>query len=552
MTKQQSCVGASSHETVNWQSINWVKCHREVKRLQTRIVKATQEGRHSKVKSLQWLLTHSFSAKALAVKRVTENHGKKTSGVDGVIWSTSNAKCNAILSLSKRDYRSRPLKRVSIPKANGKMRPLGIPTMKDRAMQALYLQALSPISETLADPNSYGFRPERSTADAIEHCFCILARKDAAQWVLEGDIKGCFDNISHDWLLTHVPIDKVILQKWLKAGYLDKQTLYPTKAGTPQGGIISPTLANLVLDGLQDLLTQTFYRTTVESRMVNPKVSLVRYADDFIITGCSKELLELEVKPLVKAFMKIRGLELSPEKTRITHIEEGFDFLGQNIRKYDDKLLIKPAKKSVKAFLSKVREIVKSHKTVKQGHLIKMLNPVIKGWTDYHRHIVAGEIFGLVDSQIWKLLWRWAKRRHPNKGSRWIRARYFKTVGNRHWVFAADTKEILPNGKWKLVCLRSASDTRIRRHTKVRAAANPFDSEWDGYFDQRLGYKMHQSLTGRKKLLNLWWSQDKQCPICHLKITTESGWETRRIVSRLEGGKDTATNLILVHPNCYK
>jgi RNA-directed DNA polymerase len=552
MTEQKyDCAGASSHETVDWNSIDWAKCHREVKRLQMRIVKATREGRHNKVKSLQWLLTHSFSAKALAVKRVTENHGKKTSGVDKVLWSTPNAKSNAILSLSRRGYQSLPLKRIMIPKANGKMRPLGVPTMKDRAMQALYLQALAPVSETLADPNSYGFRPERATADAIEHCFCILARHDAAQWVLEGDIKGCFDNISHDWLLTHVPMDRVILQNWLKAGYLDRQTLFPTKAGTPQGGIISPTLANLALDGLQNLLTNTFYRTSVKGKMVNPKVKLVRYADDFIITGCSKELLEQEVKPLVEAFMKTRGLELSPEKTRITPIEKGFDFLGQNIRKYDGKLLIKPAKKNVKAFLTKVREIVKSHKTVEQRHLIKILNPVIEGWVNYHRHIVAGEIFKSVDSQIWRLLWRWAKRRHPNKGSRWIRAKYFKTVGNRHWVFAADTGDILPSGKPRYVSLRSATEIRIRRHTKIRAEANPFDAEWDSYFDQRLGYKMHQSLTGRKRLLKLWWNQDKQCPLCHLKITTKSGWETRRIMSRLEGGKDGVRNLILVHPNCH-
>jgi len=426
MTTQRLCAGAPSHGTVDWHSIDWAKCHREVRRLQARIVKATQEGRHGKVKALQWLLTHSFSAKALAVKRATENQGRKTPGVDKKIWSTPEAKGKAMLSLKRRGYQPLPLRRVYIPKANGKMRPLGIPSMKDRAMQALHLQALAPVSETIADRNSYGFRPERSTADAIEQCFCALGRRDAAEWILEGDIKGCFDNISHDWLIANVPMDKAILRKWLKAGYVDRQALFPTEAGTPQGGIISPTLANLTLDGLEDLLAKTFYRTSVKGRMANPKVRLVRYADDFIITGCSKELLEREVKPLVEDFLKTRGLELSQEKTRITHIEEGFDFLGQNIRKYDGKLLIKPAKKNVKAFLTKVREIVKAHKTAKQADVIKMLNPVIKGWADYHRHIVASEVFSSVDSQIWRLLWRWAKRRHPNKGARWIRAQYFK------------------------------------------------------------------------------------------------------------------------------
>lgn len=552
MTTQQPCAGAPSHGTVDRHSIDWAKCHREVRRLQARIVKATQEGRHGRVKALQWLLTHSFSAKALAVKRVTENQGRKTPGVDGKIWSTPEAKAKAMLSLKRRGYKPLPLRRVSIPKANGKVRPLGIPTMKDRAMQALHLQALVPVSETKGDRNSYGFRPERSTADAIEQCFCALGRRDAAEWILEGDIKGCFDNISHDWLIANVPVDKAVLRKWLKAGYVDRQALFPTVAGTPQGGIVSPTLANLTLDGLEDLLARTFYRTSVKGRMVNPKVRLVRYADDFIITGCSKELLELEVKPVVEDFLKARGLELSQEKTRITHIEEGFDFLGQNIRKYDGKLLIKPAKKNVKAFLTKVREIVKAHKTAKQADVIKMLNPVIKGWADYHRHIVASETFNSVDSQVWRLLWRWAKRRHPNKGARWIRAHYFKTAGGRSWVFAVDTGETLPNGQPKRIELRRAGDTPIRRYTKIRAEANPFAPEWDTYFEQRLGLKMAVSLAGRKKLLRLWRDQNGECPICNLRITAESGWHTRRILSRLAGGKDTPSNLIMVHPACHR
>jgi RNA-directed DNA polymerase len=551
MTTQHICAGASSHGTVDWHSIDWAKCHREVRRLQARIVKATQEGRHGKVKSLQWLLTHSFSARALAVKRVTENQGRKTPGVDKNVWSTPEAKGKAMLSLKRRGYQPLPLRRVYIPKANGKMRPLGIPTMKDRAMQALYLQALAPVSETIADRNSYGFRPERSTTDAVEQCFCALGRRDAAEWILEGDIKGCFDNISHDWLIANIPMDEAILRKWLKAGYIDRLALFPTEAGTPQGGIISPTLANLTLDGLEDLLAKTFYRTSVRGQMVNPKVRLVRYADDFIITGYSKELLELEVKPLVEDFLKARGLELSQEKTRITHIEEGFDFLGQNIRKYDGKLLIKPAKKNVKAFLTKVREIVKAHKTAKQADVIKMLNPVIKGWADYHRHIVASEVFRSVDSQIWRLLWRWAKRRHSNKGNRWIRRQYFKTAGGRSWVFAVDTGGTLPNGKPKRIELRLAGDTPIRRYTKIRAEANPFAPEWDNYFEQRLGLKMAASLTGRRKLLTLWRNQNGHCPICNLRITAESGWQTRRILSRLEGGKDTASNLVMVHPACH-
>ena len=363
-------VCASSRRTVQWPDIDWVQCRRNVRRLQMRIVKATQEGRWSKVKALQRLLTGSFSGKALAVKRVTENEGRKTAGVDRQVWSTPETKAQAVHHLNRRGYKPLPLRRVYIPKSSGKMRPLGIPTMKDRAMQAVQLFALQPISETTADKNSYGFRPERATQDAIVQCFLVLSRKASAAWILEGDIRGCFDNINHAWLIDHIPMDKKILQKWLTAGYIHERILYPTEAGTPQGGIISPTLANMTLDGLEAELA-TFRR--------QDKVHMVRYADDFIITGSSKELLEQEVKPLVEKFFSARGLELSPEKTRITHIDEGFDFLGVSIRKYNGKLIVKPSKKNVKAFLDNVRESIKDNKTAKQINMIKLLNPMIKG-----------------------------------------------------------------------------------------------------------------------------------------------------------------------------
>ncbi|HIH4326836.1 TPA: group II intron reverse transcriptase/maturase, partial [Pseudomonas aeruginosa] len=393
-TQEIACAGAPSHESVNWHSIDWARCHREVRRLQARIVKATREGKHGKVKALQWILTHSFSGKALAVRRVTENQGKKTPGVDGITWSTPEAKSQAMLSIKRRGYRPQPLKRVYIPKTNGKMRPLGIPTMKDRAMQALYLLALEPVAETTADGRSFGFRPERSTADAIEQCFTTLSKKVAPQWILEGDIKGCFDNISHDWLMGHVPTDREILRKWLKAGYMEDRQLFPTEAGTPQGGIISPTLANLVLDGLEAKLDAAFgrkrYANGVQTRLM---VNYVRYADDFIVTGRSKELLEQEVMPIIKDFMQERGLTLSPEKTKITHIDDGFDFLGQNVRKYNGKLLIKPSKANVATFLEKVRSAVKGNKALDQPRLIRMLNPMIRGWANYHQHVVSKATF---------------------------------------------------------------------------------------------------------------------------------------------------------------
>ena len=419
-------------------------------------------------------------------------------------------------------------------------------------MQALYLLALEPVAETTADRRSFGFRPERSTADAIEQCFKSLSMKASPQWVLEGDIKGCFDNISHDWLMGHVPTDREILRKWLKAGYMEDRQLFPTEAGTPQGGIISPTLANLVLDGLEAKLFQTFGKERfINGKQITMKVNYVRYADDFIVTGRSKELLEQEVMPIVKEFMRERGLTLSPEKTKITHIDEGFDFLGQNVRKYSGKLLIKPSKTNVTTFLEKVRSVVKGNKALNQIHLIKLLNPMIQGWANYHQHVVSKATFASVDHQIWHVLWQWAARRHPHKGSVWIKQRYFHSVGSRNWVFAAATGEKFPDGNSILAVLRKATDTPIRRHRLIKLEATPLDPLWETYFEERMSLKMQNSLRGRKKLINLWLDQDRRCPICQQLITQESGWHVHHIIRRVDGGKDGSTNLVMVHPNCH-
>ncbi|BAC08671.1 tlr1118 [Thermosynechococcus vestitus BP-1] len=261
MTVDQTTGAVTNQTEISWHSINWAKANREVKRLQVRIAKAVKEGRWGKVKALQWLLTHSFYGKALAVKRVTDNSGSKTPGVDGITWSTQEQKTQAIKSLRRRGYKPQPLRRVYIPKANGKQRPLGIPTMRDRAMQALYALALEPVAETTADRNSYGFRRGRSTADAAGQCFITLARADSATYVPDADISGCFDNISHEWLLANIPLDKEILRKWLKSGFVWKQQLFPTHAGTPQGGVISPILANMALDGMEELLNEALQKS---------------------------------------------------------------------------------------------------------------------------------------------------------------------------------------------------------------------------------------------------------------------------------------------------
>ena len=252
-----SVTSAASSGEVEWHQIDWAKAHRTVRRLQARIAKAVRGGRWGKVKALQWLLTHSWSGKALAVKRVTGNRGKKTAGVDGEIWNTPAKRVRGMLSLKRQGYRPQPLRRVLIPKTNGKRRPLGIPTMKDRAMQALHLLALEPVAETTADPNSYGFRPERASRDAAVQCYTALARKSSSKWVLDADISGCFDNISHDWIVTNTPMDKVTLRKWLKSGFIENGKLFATEAGTPQGGIISPTISNMTLDGMEQIINKS-------------------------------------------------------------------------------------------------------------------------------------------------------------------------------------------------------------------------------------------------------------------------------------------------------
>lgn len=422
------------------------------------------------------VVTHSFYAKLLAIKRVTTNRGRNTPGVDKVIWRSPRQKLQAVSLLKRRGYQTKPLRRVYIPKKNGKLRPLGIPTMTCRAQQALHLMALEPVAESIADKHAYGFRPNRSCADAIEQCFRALACKNRAQWVLEGDIKACFDQISHEWLMNNVAMDKSILAKWLSAGYIDQGQLYPTNDGTPQGGIISPTLLTITLAGMEQAI-----KSVVSQK---DKVNVVSYADDFIVTGINKEVLEQKVKPAIESFLQIRGLELSNEKTIITHIDNGFDFLGFNVRKYHGKLLIKPAKKNIKAFLDNIRSVIKKHATTKTENLIRLLNPKLRGWANYYRHIVASKTFSTIDHNIFQAVRRWAKRRHPNKSRDWIEQKYFVSVEYDNWIFNVGLQQVA-NGRYKLLTLFKLHTTPIVWHVKIRATANPFNPADAEYFRKR-------------------------------------------------------------------
>ena len=545
-------VGAVSSEAAEWYAIDWQAVHRNVRRLQVRIAQATKAGRWGKVRALQRLLTHSYSGKVIAVRRVTENDGKKTPGVDQEIWDTPEKKTQAVHALKRRGYQPQPLRRVYILKSDKKtMRPLGIPTMKDRSHQALHLLALDPVLETTADKNSYGFRQQRSCADAIEQCFKILAQPNP-QWILEGDIKSCFDRISHDWLLTHVPMDRVILQKWLKAGYMEKHVLHETTDGTPQGGIISPALSNCALDGLEQLLREKFpTRKPLPSLGGKlPVVNLVRYADDFVVTGRTKELLEGEIKPLVEHFLHERGLELSPAKTVITHVENGFDFLGQNVRKYPNgKLLIKPSKKNIKIFLDGIRGNIKTALGMSAADLIRWLNPKIRGWANYHRHVVSKRVFSRVDHSIFIRLWQWARRRHPKKSSRWLKQKYFEQHGGNNWSFFGESWD--DEGKPHKVRLLFASNTPIQRHVKVKSTANPYDPVDEPYFEKREADHMAETFRGTRTLRFLWKFQGGSCPVCNTKITRITGWRLHHCVPRVLGGSTSAENRVLLHPECH-
>ena len=540
---------ASSREPQDWHAIDWRLVERNVRTTQKRIAKATQERDWRRVKALQRSLTHSFSARALAVRRVTENQGKQTAGVDRELWDTPDLKWKAVGKLKQqRGYRPMPLRRVHIPKPNGKERPLGIPTMFDRAMQALHLLSLEPVAESTSDPNSYGFRRNRSTADAMSQVFVCMSQKASAQWVLEADIQGCFDHINHDWLVTHVRMNTTILKRWLKAGVVHKGQLTPTDEGTPQGGIISPTLANVTLNGLELELLAHLGAKLGKVKAGKLKINVVRYADDFIVTGASKEVLETEVRPWIEAFLARRGLRLSPEKTRVTHIDNGFDFLGWNFRKYRGTLLIKPSRKNAKAFYDKVAEVIKSHLMVKQVDLIEKLKPILRGWAQYHQPVVAKETFSKLDSLIHWRLTRWARRRHPKKSPTWCFQKYWKHLDDRTEFAAARPAD---DGTWQSVRLNLLADTAITRHMKVKGDYNPFDPKWELYGEELRGKRMLQSIGYRKALTQLYKSQSGNCVACGTAITRETGWHDHHIVRKVDGGSDLLSNRVLMHPVCH-
>jgi RNA-directed DNA polymerase len=391
---------SSGLTTPRWHQVNWAACHRRVRSLQRRIVQAVQAGAWRKVKRLSSLLVHSFAARA---RRQTGDREHRQKDAGDRQRTLGDAREESHCHRPHWSMAWLPPTTAETPlhsQENGTQRPLSIPTLEDRARQAIHLQALQPIAETTAEPNSYGFRPKRRCADAIAQCFNIFRQPTAATWILEGDIEGFFDHIAFPWLEQHIPMPKRLLAKWLRSGFWDRATLYPTTAGVPQGGIISPVLSNMVLDGLEEVVHGGHWHRRVH------QINYVRWADDFIVTANSREVLEHTVLPAVNTFLAARGVRLSPHKTIITPLAQGFDFLGQTVRKHvrpngkPAKLQITPSKASMQAVTAKVKTLCRHAAGATPAQLIDTLNPILRGWANYHRHSICSETFAHLDSFV--------------------------------------------------------------------------------------------------------------------------------------------------------
>ena len=534
------------HPYTTWADIKWHNVEGNVRRLQERIYRATTNKAWRTVKKLQKLLVRATSNKLLAIRRITqENQGKHTAGIDGVVYDTPEARWKLFQEgLSLKGYKPKPVRRVYIPKDNGKQRPLGIPTGKDRVMQAIVKAALEPEWEARFEANSYGFRPGRCTMDAIEAIHTTANRKDCSQWVLDADISGCFDNIDHGPLLAKLPVFTTTLRQWLQAGVVEVGFFSPTDRGTPQGGVISPLLANVALDGMERLFDAEDGKGRPKApafrKGSNKGIAVIRYADDFVITAPAREVLETYARAKVEKFLEERGLVLSEAKTRIVHITEGFNFLGFHIRKFgkQGKLLTVPQKEKVLKHVRAIRSYLDAHKQTPTVEVIKTLNPVIRGWTNYYRHCAAKHVFQKVRHAQWQMLWVWAKRRHPNKRSKWVKARYFRSDG--YWTFHEEKAELV-----------KPDTTPITRFVKITGRNSPYDPTLKEYWIERKKRQVGRETHAKQRLMLLQ-KQEYACALCHIQFVPGEAIETDHIILTSQGGPDDLSNKRLVHPWCHR
>ncbi|NET05969.1 MAG: group II intron reverse transcriptase/maturase [Symploca sp. SIO2B6] len=557
--------------TVEWNGINWRKAERYVFKLQKRIYRASSRGDVKAVRRLQKTMMRSWYAKCLAVRRVTQdNQGKKTAGVDGQKSYTPSQRLKLVenLELSRK---ASPLRRVWIPKpGTSEKRGLGIPTLYDRALQALVKQTLEPEWEAKFEPNNYGFRPGRSCHDAIEAIFKAIRYK--AKYVLDADIAKCFDRINHEALLEKLntfPTIRRQIRAWLKAGVMDDMVHHKTSEGTPQGGVISPLLANIALHGLEKRINQVFPKLEKHQRETwfhkkgesfnTP--SIIRYADDFVIMHENLAIVQ-KCQQITAEWLKGMGLELKPSKTRISHTlkkhegKTGFDFLGFNIRQYPVaeeylakdtrgkilgfKTLIKSSKEAIKRHVEKLGKIINAHKSAPQQVLIGNLNPTIRGWANYHSTQVNKKTFSRIDHIVYQQLLAWAKYTHPGTPVKEIVDKCWQTVGNDRWIFG-----VKQGGK--ITCtLHKHAKTKIVRHTKVAGNKSPFDGDLV-YWSSRMA--KHPECP--KELARLLREQKGKCPWCGLHFRNDDKIEVDHRIAKRYGGKDSKDNRQALHKHCH-
>lgn len=546
----------------NWANIDWQPIKQRVRNLRRRIYRATQNQQWNRVRSLMKLMLRSYANLLLSVRRVTqENQGKQTAGVDGQTALTPALRVTLVHKLQ--DYRlwqTHPVKRIYIPKSTGKSRPLGIPCIVDRIAQAVVKNALEPSWEARFESHSYGFRPGRCPQDAIQQCWVRLKRDSPDRWVLDADIRGAFDNICHDYLLNKIGLvpGRELIKQWLKAGYVEADIFHPTTAGTCQGGVISPLLANIALDGMEALLNQ--YRRSIPYTLKTGRekgrlmyrtplqYGFIRYADDFIVTAATRAEIEAIV-PILTEWLAIRGLELHPDKTAIVPAEDGFDFLGFNIRLFPKGCFPVPQKQKVLSFVQSIRDWLKRNACASPQAVIQHLNPRLRGWGNYYRHGVSARVFQYVDSQVWQAIWRWCLRRHPNKGKTWVARKYFQVLNNRAWTFATTT---LIRSQVRTISLLRMSNLPIQRHVKVKGNASPDNPQLALYWhDRQLKYGKTYWAKG-SKCYKVAQNQGWKCPGCGELLFNGEKLHTHHVVTIQEGGSDREENLIHLHQTCHQ